>query len=74
MSRLASYAAALVIGLVISACVDRPAEPISPHPARTAAHEAPRALCGDAVRPCELDAIVVSGGHDAEVGSAAAAR
>lgn len=74
MSRLASYAAALATGLVISACVDRPAEPASPAPARTAAQEAPRVLCGDAARPCELDAIVVSGSHGADVGNAASAR
>jgi hypothetical protein len=66
MSRLASYAAALAIGLVISACADRPADRIAPLPARTAAQEAPAVLCGDAARPCQLDAIVVSGERSAD--------
>ena len=60
MSRLASYAAALAVGLLISACADRPADRVAPLPARTAAQEAPAVMCGDAARPCELDAIVVS--------------
>lgn len=60
MSRLATYAAALVTGLVISACADRPAEKVAPVPARTAA-QTPAVLCGDAASPCQLDAIVVSG-------------
>ena len=74
MSRLASYAAALVIGLVISACADRPADRVAPLPARTAAQEAPAVLCGDAARPCELDAIVVSGRRSADADAAVAVR
>lgn len=74
MSRLASYAAALAVGLVISACADRPAENVAPRPARTAAQEAPPVLCGDTARPCELDAIVVSGARNAEAARSLAVR
>jgi hypothetical protein len=58
MSRPVTYIAALVTGLAISACVDRPTEKVVPAPRAAAA--APAVLCGDASRPCELDAIVVS--------------
>lgn len=69
MSRLATYAAALVTGLVISACADRPVEKVAPAPARTAAQKAPAVLCGDAATPCQLDAIVVSGERAADARS-----
>ncbi len=74
MSRLASYAAALAVGLVISACADRPADHVAPLPARTAAQEAPAVLCGDAARPCELDAIVVSAERAAAADAPVAVR
>ena len=74
MSRLACYAAALVVGLVISACADRPAEKLAPVTARTAAQEAPAVLCGDAATPCQLDAIVVSGERGAAAEQVGAER
>ncbi|HEV2147977.1 MAG TPA: hypothetical protein VGR37_11295 [Longimicrobiaceae bacterium] len=58
MSRTVTYIAALAAGLALSACADRPADKVAPAP-RTA-QAVPALLCGDASRPCELDAVVVS--------------
>lgn len=56
MSRTTSAAAALLVGLIISACADHPAPP--PLPAAAARPAAER--CGDQAHPCMLEPITVS--------------
>lgn len=56
MSRTTSALAALVVGLVISACADHPA----PRPLPATATRPAVERCGDAANPCRLDPITVS--------------
>jgi len=56
MSRTRSAAAALLVGLIISACADHAA----PRPLPTTATRPAAERCGDQAHPCVLEPITVS--------------